>query len=101
MPAGTWGEWTGEPDPVTGYVQPPPEPTLALAGNPSTEEALAKQRQRDEARLRSGQLLVGAVPVQANAADRVQSTGRLAERGPADDQVSTYRSGVQGGSDTR
>lgn len=81
MGAGTWGEWTGEPDPVTGYVQPPPEPTLALAGNPSTDEVLAKQRQRDEARLRSGQLLVGFVGVQANAADGVQSTGLLVDRG--------------------
>jgi hypothetical protein len=81
MGAGTWGEWTGEPDPVTGYVQPPPEPTLTLAGNPSTDEALAKQRQRDEARLRSGQLLVSALEVQANAADGVQSTGLLVDRG--------------------
>jgi hypothetical protein len=80
MPARSWGEWTGEPDPMTGYVQPPPEPTLALAGNPSTAEALAKQRQRDEARLRSGRL-VCAVEVQANTTDGVPSTGLLADRG--------------------
>jgi hypothetical protein len=80
---------------VTGYVQPPPEPTLTLAGNPSTDEALAKQRRRDEARLRSGQLLVGAVEVQANTADCVRSTGLLPDRGAADGQDSTHGSGVQ------
>jgi hypothetical protein len=56
MAADSWAGWTGTPDPVTGYVQPPPEPTLVLAGNPDTAEVLAKQTARAEARLRAGQV---------------------------------------------
>jgi hypothetical protein len=72
MPADSWAGWTGVPDPVTGYVQPPPEPTLVLAGNPDTAEVLAKQTARAEARLRAGQM--------TTADDAVASRQRWAER---------------------